>query len=117
MKEKIDDYFKTKKEVHDAFGYVEDWVSIPLEDFRYYYWTADDQSVLYADSEEDFANEGYYEASIYTQRFLPKWVYETTHFTMICMDTHTDGNKYLGIFDNSMHVARDFVEDLINKED
>lgn len=33
----IDEYFERKEEVHNYFGYVEDWVSIPLEDGRDYY--------------------------------------------------------------------------------
>jgi hypothetical protein len=42
----------------------------------------------------------YYSNEIYTQRFLPKWVYRGEKYTMICVDTHTDGNKFLQIFDN-----------------
>ena len=46
----------------------------------------------------------YYSASIYTQRFLRKWVYRGKDFTLVCMDTHTDGNKFLGVFDNSKEI-------------
>ena len=34
----LDDYFKLQKEVYDYFGYVEDWVVIPLEDGTEYFW-------------------------------------------------------------------------------
>lgn len=45
-----------------------------------------------------------YECQIYTQRFLPKWVYRADELTMICVDTQTDGNKFLMIFDNAKEV-------------
>lgn len=45
-----------------------------------------------------------YSNEIYTQRFLPKWVYRGKDYTMICVDTHTDGNKFLQIFDNSKEI-------------
>ena len=38
MNELIDDYFALQKKVHEAFGYVEDWVSIPMEDSRESVW-------------------------------------------------------------------------------
>jgi hypothetical protein len=41
---------------------------------------------------------------VYTQRHLPKWVYRGVEFTMICVDTHTDGNKFLAIYDNAKEV-------------
>ena len=48
----------------------------------------------------DDADGNYYEDEIYTQRFLPKWVYRGEDYTMVCVDTHTDGNQFLRIFDN-----------------
>ena len=105
----IQEYFELRKKVHDHFGYVEDWVNIPLEDNRDYYWhLIEDEhgggDINYYDNplEDGYEEEGnYYNATIYTQRFLPRWVYRTDDYTMICMDTHTDGNRFLGIFDNA----------------
>jgi hypothetical protein len=116
-KEKIDKFFELQDEVFSAFGYVEDWVSIPLDDGRGYYWKTDffyDESgnvcggyVNFAEFPEQLEDEEageYYQNEVYTQRFLPKWVYETENYTMICVDTHTDGNKFLQIFDNSKRI-------------
>jgi len=106
----IDDYFKLQKEIYDHFGYVEDWVTIPLDDARDYVWKivgGDKGSVVFADSIEQLNDEevgDYYSNEIYTQRFLPKWVYRTEDYTMICVDTHTDGNKFLQVFDNSKEI-------------
>ena len=52
----------------------------------------------FADTIKKLNNEAvgdYYCNSIYTQRFLSKWVYRGGDLTMISVDTHTDGNKFL----------------------
>lgn len=106
----LDDYLKLQQEIYDYFGYVEDWVAIPIDDRREFYWSLDEDSVFYAKSKK-FAknrdgddNDGY-EDEIYRQRFLPKWVYEGKDYTMICVDTHVDGNKFLAIYDNKRRVG------------
>jgi len=101
----FDDYFALQKQVHDFFGYQEDWVTIPLVDHREYFWRLDGEgrgnAVEYADTEE-FVDESTYSAEIYTQRFLTKWVYRADGYTLICMNPETDGNRWLGIFDNDL---------------
>ena len=44
---------------------------------------------------------------IYTQRFYDKWVWRGKDYTMIFCDTHTDGNKFFGIYDNKKEVKAD----------
>jgi hypothetical protein len=103
-------YLDAKKDLHDYFGYVEDWVVIPIDDALDYFWRLDGEGhggvVMFADSvgELNSAEGNYYENSIYTQRHLPKWVYRGEDYTMICVDTHTDGNKFLQIFSNDKEV-------------
>lgn len=104
----IDTYFKLQQGIHDYFNYKEDWKVIPLEDTREYYWFVDEDSniVRFADSVDLLLHSdgAYYEDEIYTQRFLTKFVYRADNFTMISVDTHTDGNKFLRIFDNNKEV-------------
>lgn len=106
----LKEYFELQKKVHEYFGYVEDWKVIPLEDSTEMFWTLDQNSdgsgeVRFAESLEQLHSEGdYYENEIYTQRFLPKFVYEGEEYTMVCVDTHTDGNKFLQIFANDKKV-------------
>lgn len=102
--ELLDKYFEIQKKVYEHFGYKEGWVVIPLDDGREYFWILDSNAVRFAKTVEDLENEEagkYYENEIYTQRFLPKWVYEAEDYTMICVDTRTDGNKFLQVFDNT----------------
>ena len=100
----LDEYSKLKEEIYNYFGYIEDWVVIPIEDRREYFWDLGNNEVIYAENENDFNTGNYYEDEIYTQRFLTKWVYEKEDYTMICVDTHTDGNKFLAIYDNSKRI-------------
>ena len=101
--EMLDDYLNLQKQIHDYFGYVEDWRVIPIEDTRGYYWfLKGDDEVVFAECPEDFNQEAgnYYVDEIYKQRFLPKYVYRGEKYTMIAVDTQTDGNKFLRIFEN-----------------
>src|SRR5579863_6289221 len=108
----LNGFFQIQKQLFDYFGYVEDYVKLPLRDDTDAYWLLQQNErgggkVIYAPEELtpqllDRANPGtFYGDSIYTQRFLPKWVYRGRDFTMIVVDTHTDGNRFLAIFDNS----------------
>ena len=112
MMKLLNEYMAKKKAVHEYFGYESDWVEIPLEDYTEHYWFINgegrDGEVVFADSKEQLplteeaeAAGNYYSHEIYTQRFLSKWVYRGKDFTMISMDTRTDGNKFMGVFDNS----------------
>lgn len=104
----LKNYFDAKQELFDYFKYVENWKVIPVDDATQYYWMIEGETVLFADSIEELeSDEGdSYENSLYHQRFLPKVVYKGEEYTMIVVDTHTDGNKFLQIFDNSKEVGR-----------
>lgn len=104
----LDGYFKLQEEIYKYFGYVEDWRVIPMDDRREYYWriVGSEQSgdVEYC-TEPTFTDENHlYSDEIYTQRFLPKWVYRGEEYTMICVDPHTDLNTFLAIFSNNKEV-------------
>jgi hypothetical protein len=113
-KELIDQYFDLEGKVHEYFGYKEDWRAIPMDDARDYFWCLDGEGpgrIAYAETEEKL-REGletesgdYYQDDIYTQRFLPKWVYRGPDYTMIACDPHVDGNKFLRIFSNANEVT------------
>jgi len=107
----LDEYFKLQNEIFEYFGYKEDWVVIPIDDGTEYFWYLEGEgngaNVLFAENKEnvfDGTDEDGYSRSIYTQRFLSKWVYRGKDYTMICTDTHTDGNKFLQIFDNEKEI-------------
>jgi hypothetical protein len=110
--EKLTEYFKLQKEIYDYFGYEEDWCKFPISDAREFYWELNQNSngsgyVVFAKTIKGCKGEDdsdCYKNSIYTQRFLKKWVYIGQDFTMILVDTHCDGNKFLQIFDNAKKI-------------
>jgi hypothetical protein len=53
-----------------------------------------------------------YHGPIYTQRFLPRWIYRGEECTMISVDTQCDGNKYLMIFSNEKECTEKFLKSL-----
>ncbi len=106
----LDTYFATQQAIYDHFEYAEDWVCIPLDDKTDCYWMLrqnDDGGGHVTWSSVPFTvetirgGEEIYSGPIYTQRFLPRWVYPSKTHTMISVDTQTDGNKFLMVFDNS----------------
>lgn len=105
----LDDYIALQEQIFAYFGYIEDWRRLPLDDARDHYWRIEGDNpgcVRFAETEAKLDSDGdYYENEIYTQRHLPKWVYSGPDFTMICVDTHTDGNQLLQVFDNSKERA------------
>lgn len=106
-------YFDLQEQIFAYFGYREDWVKIPLDDRTDANWILLQEPdgsghVIYHESEltPEFLDSGeFYHDTIYTQRFLPKWVYVGVEYTMVVVDTHTDGNKFLGIYDNTKRVT------------
>jgi hypothetical protein len=109
----LNEYNQKRQELFDYFGYVEDWAVIPIDDATMYYWFINGGEgrygeVRFAKTTQDLDDEdagNYYSNEIYTQRHLPKWVYRGAEYTMIVVDTHTDGNKFLQIFDNSKEIT------------
>lgn len=106
----LKDYSNIQQKIFDYFGYKEDWVCIPLSDETDKHWFLDGDGygnkVFYHEkfTMDDATGGQFYSGSIYTQRFLPKWVYRGEDYTMVSVDTHTDGNKFLMIFDNSKEI-------------
>jgi hypothetical protein len=112
----LDDYLALLAEIHKYFDYRENWRVIPIDDRRGLWWyiNGSDSSgmVIFQHNDASYSQEvlrdgQYYKDEIYTQRFLLKWVYRTATHTMICVDTHTDMNKFLAIFDNALEVPEE----------
>lgn len=108
----IDALIKQEKDsrqaIFDYFGYVEDWCIFPFADYRDMVWQIEGSEtrgcVISSSSLEEFENGDTYSDEIYTQRFLPKWVYRGKDYTMILIDTQTDGNRLLAIYDNKKEI-------------
>lgn len=123
----LDDYQKLEKEIYEYFGFQEGWTVYPLEDCRRYYWSLNERdfgggTVIFFEEPltKEIVQEGsYYSNDVYTTRHLSKWVYRGPEYTMICVDTQTDGNKFLSIFDNKkeMKYTKDLDPDYNEEEE
>ncbi len=109
--ELFEQYDNVKQQIFDYFGYEEDWRVLPMVFDTEYYWyisgSAESCNVVFAETIEQLKDEdsgNYYENEIYTQRHLSKWFYRSKDYTMICVDTHCDGNQYLHILSNNKEV-------------
>lgn len=107
----LDAYSELEKQIHEYFGYGENWQVFPIYDSRSYFWYLDGEgpgTVHFADTKEELlSQEGkYYEEEIYTYHHMDKWVYRGKDFTMILVDTCTDGNNFASIFDNSKELTQ-----------
>lgn len=116
----LDDFLELRRKIFDYFGYVEDWRVLPLDDRRGHHWMLMQHSTGSGEvawSPEPFteeaieAGQAVFSAAIYTQRHLPKWVYRGPEHTMVVVDTNTDGNQLLMIFDNSLECADEYLKE------
>jgi hypothetical protein len=102
----LEDYFRLQKEIYDYFVYVEDWKVIPLADATDRYWHVDETAQVVTCAPEPLTKElfdsgrDWVQYYIYTQRFLPKFVYRGEGYTMISTDTGSDLNYLLYVFEN-----------------
>jgi len=102
----LNDYFQLQKEIYQYFGYLETWKVFPIDDSTEYFWKIDHNQVKFADTEIELKNENgnYYENSFYSARNQKDNIYRGAEYTMIAVDTNTDGNKFLQIFSNSKEL-------------
>lgn len=108
--DQLKQYFTLQQQIFDYFDYKEDWHVLPLSDDTASYWMLQQEAdgsgvVVWSDTpltEKSIeAGTHIYSGIIYTQRHLPRWVYPGTEYTLVCVDTQTDWNKLLMIFDNA----------------
>ena len=118
----LKEYFDFEAKIHKYFGYKEDWVKIPFDDCTGKYWaviqgSTGGGSVFWLEDgvspSREVIESGHqmFGGIIYTQRFLPKWVYRADEHTMVCVDTQCDGNKFLMIFDNDKEIKDKELKD------
>lgn len=103
----LDAYNEALEEIYNYFGFKEDWAVFPIDDNREMFWRIiNEHTVRFSKTKELLDDEegDVYENEILHHRFYPKAIYEGPEYTMIMVDTHTDGNKFLQIFDNSKRV-------------
>lgn len=111
----LDEMLAAKNALFSYFGYKEDWRVYAAQDYRRFWWSLDEdeENVTFADKKgtldlaiggDEEALDACYTDEVLRDRFLPQSVYRKDDYTMILVDTHTDGNKFLAVFDNKREV-------------
>ena len=127
MIDKLSQYFDLQGEIYSYFGYRDDWRVFPLDDQTMQHWmlvgaepeTGAGGRVAWS---EDRLTRAVIETGttlcgglVYTQRHLPKWVYRAEKYTLIVVDTQTDGNKFLMVFSNAMECHDEALKALYSE--
>lgn len=97
--EQLDKYKAALQSIYDYFGYKEGWEVYPINDNRKYWWIIDRNQVFFFDTKEVFLTLN--DDLSYDNEIINNQIYVGKDYTMILADTHTDGNKFLQIFDNA----------------
>ena len=104
----LKNYDKALQDIYEYFGFVPDYVTLPIKDRTESYWCIDDEKIYYADSRQELVDDegNYFESLIFKNDFYDKWIYEGEDFTMIFENTQTNGMRYFSIFPNSKRIVR-----------
>jgi len=114
----VEAYFSARTALHEMFGYREDWACIPMEDHRGEHWIligGEGHGGKCYHSKEPMAvalaAEEFFGGPIYTKRHLPKWVYRSERYVMVCVDTRQDMNRILMVFDADKECTDEALRD------
>ncbi len=106
----LNDLLELKKKIYEYFGYEANWCEFPFCDSLEYYWTLGDYNVSFCKDRDQIVNQDesgeYYDNELITDSLCSTApsVYRGADYTMMIVDTHCDGNKYLQIFANNKEV-------------
>lgn len=105
----LDAYQEAHEAVYEYFGYTEGYVALPFDDARDYYWMlVHDSTVYFAETKEEVNDDNAtYSNEVLTSRHIENPIVRKKDLTMIAVDTNTDGNKFLQIFDNAKELKYD----------
>lgn len=109
----LNEYQALERKIFEHFGYEEGWSVFPLADHRGQWWYIERDEVIFQHAShlhtlENVAAGKFCKSEIHSSRHIKSAVMRTERHTMICVDTCTDGNKFLAIFDNEYEVKEPF---------
>lgn len=104
MKE-LDILLQAEQDIYDYFNYEENWRKFPIDDARDYIWQIDRDGIRFSKNKEDYINNN--NEHIYFDEIYQNQIYRGKDFTAVITDTHTDGNIFFSIFDNSKEMKNE----------
>ena len=104
IKKCLEQYLSMEKEIHKLFGYVQEWRVYPIQDMTGVYWCVpqhSDYELRFSQTIDglgaDIGDDPEYSVEV-------KRIFACDGFTMLHVDTHTDGNQFLYILDNKKKI-------------
>lgn len=90
----------TEQAIYEYFGLDPQWQDLKFSNCTEYYWRFTEYAeIYYGDVLKEVTNENAYSAFQILDILIKKEKY-----TLIAMDTQTDGNRYFAIFDNNKEI-------------
>lgn len=112
----LNKYFDLEQKIYSYFGYQEDWTKIPLSDYTENYWFIIDERCYWSPDVFSFENieigNSLYSGAIYKNK---QSVWRVPEYSLVSVDTNTDGNKFLMVFDNIKECRDKKMIDLCNQ--
>lgn len=105
----LTEYARLEQEILAHFSYEPQWREYLIRDYRGLWWGIDRHTLYY-----QYENNPPTEDTMRRGQFCTadvRSVYRSADgYSMLCLDTQTDGNKYLGVFEDSLRVDSALIE-------
>lgn len=121
----LDNFNNSLQEIYDYFGYKEPYRVFSIDDRTDYFWNIQNNQVFFVkdknnmiwdkdntewyypdDCDDDFYCDEFYYVNSVPEKEKKKNIYEGDDYTLIVVDTRTDGNSFLAIYDNSKKILK-----------
>jgi len=113
----LNGFFNLRRDIKHYFGYEDDWEMLPLDDERDMYWMlVEGKSPFVVYSEAPLTPKTISEGEfcfgpVFDHRKTRRTAYRRDDLVAVPVDTQTDGNKFLMIFDTAKEVeSTDYAE-------
>lgn len=108
MRELLSRYNELESQILNYFGYQQEWTMLPLDDMTMMSWMLVTNRVIWSDKPltvEIIKDGEIYDAFAFAAfNMVQRWVWEKEDYTLLRVDTRSDNNYLLMVFDNSRRV-------------
>lgn len=110
MRELLSRYNELESQILNYFGYQQEWTMLPLDDMTMMYWMLADDKVVWSDKllTAETVEKGMeiYDAVAYIAfNMTERWIWTKDDYTLLRVNTRSDNNHLLMVFDNSRQVT------------
>ncbi len=107
--ELLSEYARLEQEILAHFNYEPQWREYLIRDYRDLWWGLVGHT-LYYQYENNLATDEVLRQGNFCTAEVRSVYHSADGHTMVCLDTNTDGNKYLGVFEDSKRVESELLD-------